>query len=62
MHLISQFRRKKLYNNFDNFSKAVFNVNEYQLEYLSEEREFLQEMYDFMSYMQIQNETDEYAR
>jgi len=40
MHLISQFRRKKLYSNFDNFTKASFGVNEYQLEAMAKEPEF----------------------
>lgn len=62
MHLIGQFRKKKLYGNFENFLKASLAVNSYQLEYLSKEGQFLEEMFRFMSYMQIQNDLDEYAR
>jgi len=62
IHLIRDFKAKKLFGNFENFLKASMNVNEYQLELLSREEEFRAELVRFMSYMQIQNTQDEYAK
>jgi hypothetical protein len=53
MYLISEFRKKRLEGSFDNFQKACFNVNIYQLDWLSKFDDYYKECFDFMSYMHI---------
>lgn len=62
MYLISEFRKKRLDGQFDNFHKAIFNVNVYQLEWLSGFADYEEECVRFMHFMKIQDPEDEYAR
>lgn len=62
MHLIQLFMARSLDDDFENFHKAVFNVNIYQLEWLSQFEDYERECHKFIMFMKIQDAEDEYTK
>lgn len=53
MFMITEFRQRRMEGQFENFRKAIFNVNTYQLELLADLEDYEHEFIKFLEYMTI---------